>query len=165
MKKIDFTEVSKETLQQLDNGAFMTVKNGEKLNTMTIAWGTIGYMWNRNVFMVLVKEPRYTYELMKDHNEFTVSMPLKGQLKDELIFCGVKSGRDHDKFKELGLTAVCKELDTPIIDECDLHFECKVLYKHAFVKEEIPQHIIDTYYTVQGVHTVIYGEILNTYMK
>lgn len=45
---IKFNELSKEMLQQLQKGAFLTVENGDKVNTMTIGWGSIGIMWNKN---------------------------------------------------------------------------------------------------------------------
>ena len=132
---------------------------------MTIAWGTLGYVWSKPVFIVLVKEPRYTYELMKDNDEFTISVPLNGQLKEELIFCGTKSGRDYDKFKELNLTAEYQELNTPIIKECDFHLECKVLYKQEVNGDDIPKKIHVLYYSSEGYHTMFFGEIVNTYMK
>jgi len=137
-KEFDFCEVSQELLQQLQKGAFLTVKSGNKVNTMTIAWGSLGYMWNRPVFTAMVRYSRYTYELIKDASEFTVSFPLKGQLDRTLSVCGTKSGRDIDKFKECSLTL--KEgvsTETPIIDDCDLHLECRIVYSQEMNAEKL----------------------------
>ena len=76
--------------------------------------------------MVPVRKSRYTHGLIEKSGEFTVSVPLNKDLKDALMFCGTKSGRDYDKFKECNLTPIPgKEIDTPVIGECQLHYECK----------------------------------------
>ena len=165
MKKVELKSIVGDLFTELDNGAFMTVKKGDKLNTMTIAWGTIGIFWSREVFIALVKEPRYTYELLKDNDEFTISVPLNGQLKDELITCGSQSGRDIDKFRECNLTPVYKELDTPLIDECDIHLECKVIYEDDLDKMYIPKKFYDIYYANEGVHKMFVGEVIGAYRK
>lgn len=64
-KEIKFTEMSKEILEQLQKGAFLTVKSDDKVNTMTIAWGALGFMWYKPVFTAMVRYSRYTYELLR----------------------------------------------------------------------------------------------------
>lgn len=44
IKKINFEKYSLQILEQLKKGAFLTVKNGNEVNTMTIGWGSIGYI-------------------------------------------------------------------------------------------------------------------------
>jgi flavin reductase (DIM6/NTAB) family NADH-FMN oxidoreductase RutF len=102
-RKIEFSSSSKDLLQQLQKGAFLTVKLEDKVNTMTIAWGSLGFMWNKPVFIAMVRYSRYTYELIDKAEDFTISLPLQGQLKKALGLCGSKSGRDIDKIKEFGL--------------------------------------------------------------
>ena len=104
MKQVSFEEVSEKFMKKLQKGAFLTVKNNDDINTMTIAWGSIGFMWNRPMLTVMVRYSRYSYDLIDGNNEFTVSVPSPGQLKVALGFCGTKSGRDYDKFNECGLT-------------------------------------------------------------
>ncbi len=55
IRKVNYNEYSKEALEQLKKGAFLTVKNDNRVNTMTIGWGNIGIIWNKPIFMVLVR--------------------------------------------------------------------------------------------------------------
>ncbi|MCX7884586.1 MAG: flavin reductase family protein [Caloramator sp.] len=166
-KEVDFFEYSKDILKQIERGAFLTVKHGEKVNTMTIGWGSLGSIWHKPVFIVLVRGSRYTYEIVEKAEDFTVSFPLKGQLKEELIGCGTKSGRDIDKFKEFNLkTREGISVKTPIIDDCDFHFECKIIYKQKMDENKLSDEWIKkTFYNNGDYHYVYYGEILKSYIK
>lgn len=165
-KKIKYNEYSKEMLEQLPKGAFLTVKSKDKLNTMTIGWGNIGYIWNKPIFIVAIRYSRYTYEMIENSNEFTVSVPLKVDMKNELSVCGTKSGREIDKFKELNLTTrEGNKVKTPIIDECDLHYECKIVYKQAMEPGLLDQDIKDLKYKENDYHVLYYGEIVDSYIE
>lgn len=168
MKEIKYNELSKELLDQLTKGAFLTVKdNSGNLNTMTIGWGTIGYMWRKPVFMAMVRYSRYTYDLIENSKEFTVSLPLNNELKKELDICGTKSGRDINKFTECNLTPIkANTVNTPVIDKCDLYFECKIVYKQSMDPQcIISDEIHDLYGPAKDYHTLYYGEILTCYIK
>src|SRR6056297_3293056 len=106
MEKINFNKHLQQVNDSIAIGAFLTVKDGKKLNTMTIGWGSIGFIWGRPMFTVLVRHSRYTHNLIENTDQFTVSVPLNGQLKKETDYCGSHSGRDVDKFKELGLELI-----------------------------------------------------------
>lgn len=165
-KDIHYNEYTKEFLEQLPKGVFLTVKDGEKINTMTIGWGNIGVIWSKPIITVAVRYSRYTYDLINHSDEFTISIPLNGQLKKELGYCGTKSGRDVDKFKECGLSAVKgREVDTPVIGECDLFYECKVVYKQAMEPATLDQIIDEKCYSNHDYHVLYYGEIVSSYIK
>lgn len=165
-KDIDYNEYSKEVLDQLQKGAFLTVKNGDDLNTMTIGWGTIGFMWNKPIFMVAVRYSRYTYDILEKAKEFTISVPLKANMKKELAICGTKSKRELDKFKECNLTAQKgKVLETPIIGECELHYECKVVYQQAMEPALLDEEIKKAKYSNHDYHILYFGEIVASYIK
>jgi flavin reductase (DIM6/NTAB) family NADH-FMN oxidoreductase RutF len=83
------------------------------------------------------------------------------QLKEVVQYCGTVSGRDYDKFKEKQLTAIpSKKVKTPIIKECILHFECRVVNKSDLIPSELEKSIIDTLYPKGDFHRVYFGEIL-----
>jgi flavin reductase (DIM6/NTAB) family NADH-FMN oxidoreductase RutF len=147
-------------------GAFLTVKSGELINTMTIAWGNIGYEWNIPVFSVLVRKSRYTYELIESARDFTVNIPLDESLKDELVFCGTKSGRDYDKFKECSLKLrKSKNIQSPIIEGCGLYYECEIVGKAPLIPNLLNDHLRNTVYKGNDYHTIYYGRILNACKK
>jgi len=93
MTDVDYMAVAERTMQKIRKGVFLTVKAGERLNTMTIGWATIGFCWKKPIFMVAVRDSRHTFTLIEDAADFTVSIP-SGDMQKEIMFCGTKSGRD-----------------------------------------------------------------------
>lgn len=165
IKKINFEKYSLQILEQLKKGAFLTVKNGNEVNTMTIGWGSIGYIWNKPIFMVAVRYSRHTYKLIEKAKEFTVSIPLEKDLKNELVYCGTKSGRDINKFEQCNLTIIKgQKISTPIIGECELHYECRVIYQQAMEPSALDREIKNSIYPNNDYHVLYFGEILDTYL-
>jgi flavin reductase (DIM6/NTAB) family NADH-FMN oxidoreductase RutF len=165
-KSIKYTEMSKDMLEQLQKGAFLTVKEGDRLNTMTIGWGSIGYMWNKPVLIVMVRYSRHTFDLIDKAQDFTVSLPLNGQLKDALTFCGTKSGREIDKIKECNLKLKPgNKVNTPVLEDCDLHLECKIVYKQPMDEQQLTKGIKDRSYSNGDYHVLYYGEIVDVYVR
>lgn len=141
-------------------GLLLVVGDSHKNNVMTIGWGTIGILWRKPIFTVLVRPTRYSFNLLEKHGEFTVNVP-EISMKKEANFCGTKSGREFDKFKELGLTLKSStKISVPYIKECKFIYECKVIYKHKLDSKIVPIDISKTLYPDKDYHTVYYGEIL-----
>lgn len=162
---IKYNELSKEMFNQLEKGAFLTTKVNDKLNTMTIAWGGISYVWNKPVFITYVRYTRDTYKMIENGQEYTISVPLSKPMKKELTFCGTKSGRNYDKIKECNLALIPgRSLSTPILEDCDLHYECKVIYKQAMEPGLVPIEIKDRFYKDDNFHMIYYGEIIDSYL-
>lgn len=153
-----------DMLKQLPLGAFLTVKSGDKINTMTIGWGAIGFMWNRPVMMVMVRYSRYTHELIQDAVDFSVSVPLDGHLKKALAGAGSKSGRDLDKFKAFELGAeTAKLINSPVIADCGLIYECRTLYKQPMEPGILEEVLDGKLYKDKDYHVLYYGEIVANY--
>lgn len=170
----DYTLNLVEALKSMEKrGAFLTVKDNDgKVNTMAIGWGNIGYEWGRPIFTVLVRESRYTHELLENAEDFTVSIPLDDEMNKALGFCGSKSGRDLDKFKECNLAPIeSKEVKSPAIDGCEMIYECKIVFKHHMdlelldddIKSKWYKESNNKWYTQNDCHTIYYGEIVNCY--
>jgi flavin reductase (DIM6/NTAB) family NADH-FMN oxidoreductase RutF len=71
------------------------------------------------------------------------------------------TSRDHDKFKEKRLTALpAKNVTSPIIKECLINFECKVIHKNDLIPSEIAPEIIPEVYPKDDFHRVFFGQIL-----
>lgn len=167
MRPVKFDEISDIINKQLPKGAFLTVRDRDgRLNTMTIGWGSVGYMWFKTVFVAMVRKSRYTFDLIENANDFTVNVPLNDQLKEALKFCGTKSGRDFDKFKEANLTPIkAQETFSDVIEECELNIECKILYKQAIDDEYMSGEIRKIYGPEKDYHTYYYGEIVSCYFN
>ena len=99
--------------------------NMEKSNIITVAWTGI---LNTNPAMcyISVRPERHSYNIIKSTGEFVINLTTK-DLAYATDWCGVKSGRDVDKFKEMKLT---KEklnfVKCPAIKESPVSIECKV---------------------------------------
>lgn len=164
-KDIKYNELSSEMLEQLRKGAFLTTKVDNKVNTMTIAWGGINIVWNKPVFVAYVRYSRDTYNMLEKGSEFTINVPLKNDMKKELSYCGTKSGRDIDKIKECNLqVSNARTINTPILSDCELNYECKVIYKQAMEPGMIPDEVKNKYYSTNDYHVIYYGEILDSYI-
>lgn len=100
-------------------------RDGEKPNIITIAWaGTIAS--SPVMLSISVRKERYSYDIIKETGEFVVNLVTSG-LVYAADYCGVKSGRDVDKFRELGLTPLDSAyLSAPGILESPVNLECRV---------------------------------------
>lgn len=94
-------------------------------NIITIGWaGTI--CTNPPMVSISVRPERHSYQMLKESGEFVINLTTK-DLVYAADYCGVKSGRDVDKFKVLGLTPVAaKEVSAPLIAESPVNIECRV---------------------------------------
>jgi flavin reductase (DIM6/NTAB) family NADH-FMN oxidoreductase RutF len=75
---------------------------------------------------ISVRPERHSYSIIRQTGEFTVNLPTVRQVK-ATDWCGVVSGREHDKFEKTGLTsAPGLEVQCPAVLECPVNIECKV---------------------------------------
>lgn len=116
-------------------------------NIVTIAWtGTI--CTNPAMCYISVRPERYSYEMIKESGEFVINLTTEPLLY-ATDWCGVKSGRDFDKFKEMKLTAQkAEQLQyAPIIEESPVNIECRVTEckelgsHHMFIAEVVAMQV------------------------
>jgi flavin reductase (DIM6/NTAB) family NADH-FMN oxidoreductase RutF len=163
MKRIDYMTVAEQAVARIKNGAFLTVKSGEAINTMTIGWATMGYVWRKPIMMVAVRLSRHTFSIIENAEDFTVSIP-SSDMKKEIMFCGTKSGRDFDKFKECSLqVSSSQKVVTPIVKVPGLHYECKIVYKSAMDPTHLNEDYDTALYPEKDYHTLYFGEIVDCY--
>jgi flavin reductase (DIM6/NTAB) family NADH-FMN oxidoreductase RutF len=162
MKKVDYMTVAEKAMEQINTGAFLTVKAGDALNTMTIGWATLGIVWKKPICMVAVRDSRHTFGIIEKAADFTVCFPMT-DMKEALMFCGTKSGRDYDKFKECGLEpAKAQKTVSPIINTPGIHVECKIVLKSA-MDPALLEPEYEKLYPKKDYHTLYFGEILDCY--
>lgn len=97
----------------------------EKPNIITVAWaGTV--CSDPAMVSISVRKERYSYDIIRETGEFVINLTTK-DLTYATDYCGVKSGRDIDKFKEMKLTPCeSKTIAAPGIAESPVCIECKV---------------------------------------
>ncbi len=159
---VDYTTYLAQTVKALaDPGLLLAAEDaGSKPNAMAIGWATIGIIWGKPVFIVLVRPSRYTYQLIESAGGYSVNVPTP-ELSETVMYCGTVSGREHDKFQEKGLTALpATRVSAPLIQECPINYECKVVHKSDVVPAELAPEIRESAYPGGDYHRVYFGEIL-----
>jgi len=162
---VHYGDFFKETIQRMREDGLLLVScdASGKPNVMTIGWGTIGSIWGRPIWIALVRPSRYTYSHLEEVAEFTVNVPPK-ELAQAAAHCGTVSGRDHDKFQEMKLTTVpSRQVRPPVIAECLIHYECRVLHRNDLAPETLVQAVHDEFYPEDNYHRIYYGEIVASY--
>lgn len=96
-----------------------------KPNIITLAWaGTVNS--EPPMLSISVRKERYSYGLIKEKGQFVVNLVTENLVR-KADFCGVKSGRDLDKFEAVGLTPEkATMVDVPLISESPVNIECVV---------------------------------------
>lgn len=174
-RKIEVWDYANEIMKALQKGVLLTTRSGEKINTMTIAWGALGIEWAVPVFITFVRENRYTHQMLEEHPEFTINIPYGEFDKKILGICGTRTGREDDKIQLAGLTVVEPEvISVPAIKEMPLTLECRVIYKQdqnpqAITEENkrqfYPQDVEGSFHgSNRDYHTAYYGEIVAAYI-
>jgi len=114
-------------------------------NIITLAWAMPSSI-NPPLVAISIAPRRHSYLLIEKTKEFVVNIPTMDIL-NETLFCGRKSGKYYDKFKDAGLKASrSRKVKPPIIKECVAHLECKLHSKFT-----------------TGDHTIFIGEIVEAY--
>ena len=164
LKPIQLDEFSPRVLDLWDN-QWLLLTSGDyskdEYNTMTVAWGSLGVMWNRPFAQVVVRPTRYTYNFMENFDTFTLCA-FPEEYKDDLQLLGTKSGRDGDKISETSLRITASEtVSAPSCEQAELVIECKKLYWQDFNPENFIDKKIDLNYPKKDYHRIYFGEILN----
>lgn len=130
-------------------------KQGET-NIITVAWtGTI--CTNPAMVYISVRPERYSYQMIKESGEFVINLTTEKLVK-ATDYCGVKSGRDVDKWKEMNLHQVKAETleFSPLISESPVNIECKVVEikelgsHHMFLANVTAVHADEAYLNEQN---------------
>ena len=125
-------------------------------NIITVAWaGTV--CTNPPMLSISVRPERFSYNMIKETGEFVVNLTTEELLR-ACDYCGVKSGRDVDKFKEMNLTAApaVHLKGAPIIAESPVNIECKVKdvlelgSHHMFIAEVAGVQVSEKYMNETG---------------
>lgn len=119
-------------------------------NILTVAWAAT-VCTNPPMVSISVRPERYSHHMIEETGEFVINLTTK-ELAYATDFCGVKSGRDIDKWKEMHLTPVIGEkVNVPYIEESPVNIECRVnkverLGSHdMYIADVVAVHVDDKY--------------------
>ncbi len=173
-REINPLDYATHVLTAVKSGVLITAASGDKINPMTISWGTLGIEWGEPIFITFVREGRFTRELLDETMCFTVNVPLGDAHKDITRFCGMHSGRSFDKIKETGLHPVPADcVAAPALREFPLTLECEVVHRQLQDKTALrpdhqhhyPQDVPSTApLGNKDYHIAYYGKIVKAYI-
>ncbi len=124
-----------------------TISDEGRPNIIVLGW-SMCTSFQPPMLAISVGKTRYSHKLLFEVPEFGLLFPSSEQ-KEDMLYCGTHSGRDVDKFKEIGLKPFkSKFIKPPLIEEVVAAFECKV------------KGTLET-----GDHTIFAGEILAAYIS
>ena len=141
-------------------------------NIITVAWtGTV--CTNPPMVSISVRPERYSYHMIEETGEFVINLTTE-RLAYATDYCGVKSGRDVDKFKEMNLTPEKAEyVRVPMIRESPVNIECKVIKKeelgshHMFLAEVKAVHVDEAYmdeknrFALENTDPIVYLSLIH----
>lgn len=98
---------------------------GERPNIITVAWtGTV--CSSPAMVSISVRPERHSYHMIRESGEFVINLTTE-ELVRAADYCGVRSGRDVDKFEEMRLTPLkASQVAAPLIGESPVNIECRV---------------------------------------
>lgn len=159
MKTIKPEELQKNPFSLIgQDWMLVTAKKGDKVNTMTAAWGGLGVMWGKNVAFIVIRPGRYTKEFVDAADTFSLTF-FQGDYKKELGYLGKVSGRDENKIAKSGMTVVYEQ-DTPYFKEGKLVLMCRKLYNQPITPEcFIDKSCDEKWYPNKDYHILYIAEI------
>lgn len=121
-----------------------------RYNLITVAWaGTV--CTNPPMVSISVRPERYSYSILRETGEFVINLTTR-ELAYATDYCGVKSGRDVDKFRDLSLTPLPgSKVRAPLLGESPVNIECKIVQMmplgshHMFLAEVAAVHADEKY--------------------
>ena len=128
----------------------------ESSNIITVAWTGI-LCTDPALTYISIRKERYSYDIIKESGEFVINLA-SSNLAKVVDLCGVKSGRNIDKFKDCNLTKeLASNVSCPMIKECPVSIECKVkeikeLGSHdMFIAEILAINVDEKYLDTTGM--------------
>jgi len=170
-KVIDVKDIQEDIFTLLNEDySVLTSGNPSHYNSMVASWGGWGILFNKPIVFHLLRSNRYTLELMRKENTYTMSF-FDAEYKDDVVQFGMSSGRNSDeKMKNTKLTAVQTPEGNMTYKEAKLIIECKLIQVTTvspddFLIAENKQFIVDAYAETKGYHKIVYGEITNVWVR
>lgn len=128
---------------------------GEKPNIITVAWtGTV--CSSPAMVSISVRPERYSYHMIKESGEFVINLTTQNLVR-AADYCGVRSGREVDKFEQMQLTALkAAQVEAPLIGESPVNLECRVEQvielgsHHMFLARVLAVDVDDRYLDEKG---------------
>ena len=141
----------------------LTAGTMEDCNMMTVAWGSIGCMWNIPFAQIVVRPQRYTLQYLERSDCFTLcAFPEK--YKQDLLHLGSVSGRNCNKLADTSLTLkASSSVLSPCYEEASLVLECRKMYAQDMNPACFITDTGSKMYPEKDYHRIYFGEIVKAF--
>ena len=165
LRSIKPTDIPGNMIQMIGHEwMLITAGNSTHFNTMTAAWGGLGFLWKEPMAMIFIRPQRYTYEFVEKYDNFTLCFFDKKH-REALKICGTRSGRTTDKMKATGLTPLETSSGNIYFEEARLVLECRKVYYDDINPSFFLDPSIDHLYPQNDYHRMYIGFINNCLIK
>lgn len=121
-------QINKGTTPIVSPAVVVSVGTGSDSNLITLAW-VARVVSKPPIMSISVRPSRHSFSLLNDLEEYVINIPFSNHVR-EMDFCGTRTGKRIDKWKELGLTQEkATKVRVPLIKEFPINIECKVIQK------------------------------------
>ncbi len=143
----------------------ISAKQGNRTNSMTASWGGLGVMWNKNVVYTVIRDSRFTKQLIDHTDTFSISFFDHEEYQKMYQYMGAVSGRDEDKISKSGLSLLY-DGETPYFGEAEYTMFCRKLCCSPIRPESFAvESIGPSFYGDKDYHNLYIGEILKIMSK
>jgi len=143
----------------------LTAGTMESCNMMTVAWGSIGCMWNRPFAQIVVRPQRYTLEFIERSSCFTLCA-FPEEYRKDLQHLGTVSGRNRRKLQETRLTLKpSTKVVSPSYAEASVVLECSKIYRQPMDPGGFVTDAGTKVYPEKDYHVIFFGEILAAHIR
>jgi flavin reductase (DIM6/NTAB) family NADH-FMN oxidoreductase RutF len=150
--------------------AVLTAGNKQHYNSMVAGWGGWGIMFSKPTAFLMLRSNRYTLELMRKEQSYTMAF-FDYEYKNDIMEFGKQSGRDSDeKMRNTRLTAVETPDGNISFKEAKLIIECKLVQVTTvspddFYADESRKFVVDAQAETGDYHKAVFGEITKVWVK
>jgi len=163
-KDIDIKDITESAPEMFGDGwALIGAGDEGNHNIMTVSWGMLGRLWNKDVATVFIRPQRHTFDLVNSEDFFTINF-FDEKYRGALNVCGEASGVDCDKFELAKLTPYYVD-GTTAVEQSKYFLVCKKIAKTEMKPEDFLDESINKFYPDNDYHTVFVGEIIKVLKK
>ena len=139
--------------------ALVTSGTKDDFNTMTISWGSMGTIWNRDVVTIYIRPDRYTWEYLNNNDYFTVAF-FDEKYRKDLTILGTLSGKNENKLAKTSLNPLFIEDNIITFKEAKETFVLKKIYMAQMEYDKEPPFAQKIYVNGIQPHYIIMGEVV-----
>ncbi|TXT64113.1 MAG: Flavoredoxin [Promethearchaeota archaeon] len=139
-------QINKNTTPIVSPAVVISMGKWEETNLITLAW-VARVVSSPPIMSISIRPSRHSHQLIETLGEYVINVPSKEQV-EVVDFCGTRSGKKIDKWKELQLTKQkALKIQVPLIKEFPINIECKVIKKimlgthHIYLGEVMAVHV------------------------